>query len=274
MLGAYDSGSVLGGTGLAELPDEELLARCRDFPWGSAERAAACEVLVRRYESLVRACAWQYRGSPEPVEDLMQVGYVGLLKAINNYDPAFGNGLRAYAAPSIGGEIKRHFRDKRWQLRVSRSVQELLLEMRDATEDLTHELGRQPADGELAARLGVAVGELRVARQAEQAFSAYSIDTPLLAWDVSAELGDVLGEEDADLERAIDMEAVSKHWDELPRREQRALVLRFYGNLTQEEIAGRLGVSQMQVSRLLVRALAHLRKRLLGEPTGGRRELA
>ena len=274
MRDAHDSGSVPGCTGLAELPDEELLARCHDLPWASAERAAACEVLVRRYESLVRACVWQYRGSPEPVEDLIQVGYIGLLKAINNYDPAFGNGLRAYAAPCIGGEIKRHFRDKRWQIHVSRSVQELLLAMRDAVEDLTHELGRQPADGELAARLGVAVGDLREARQAEQAFSAHSLDAPLLAWDVSAELGDVLGEEDAGLERAIDMESVSKHWDELPRKEQRVLVLRFYGNLSQEQIAGRLGVSQMQVSRLLVRALAHLRKRLLGDPARSRRELA
>ena len=274
MRAAYDPGPVLGHTGLAELPDEELLTRCRDFPWGSVERAAACEVLVRRYESLVRACVWQYRGSPEPVEDLMQVGFIGLLKAINNYDPAFGNGLRAYAAPCIGGEIKRHFRDKRWQIHVSRSVQELLLAMRDAVEDLTHELGRQPADGELAARLGVAVGDLREARQAEQAFSTYSIDAPLLAWDVSAELGDVLGEEDAGLEHVIDMEAVSKHWDELPHREQRVLVLRFYGNLTQEEIADRLSVSQMQVSRLLVRALTHLRERLLDDPAGSRRELA
>ena len=271
---AYDSGSVPGRTGLAELPDDELLARCRDLPWESTERAAACEVLVRRYESLVRACAWQYRGSPEPVEDLMQVGYIGLLKAINNYDPAFGNGLRAYAAPSIGGEIKRHFRDKRWQIHVRRPVQELLLQMRDAAEDLTHELGRQPADSELADRLGVAVRDLHEARQAEHAFSAYSIDAPLLAWDVSAELGDVLGEEDAGLEHVIDMEAVSKHWDELPRREQRVLVLRFYGNLTQEEIADRLSVSQMQVSRLLVRALTHLRKRLLDDPAGSRRELA
>src|SRR5215469_8582658 len=137
MRGAYDSGSVPSLTGIAELPDDELLVRCRDLPRGSAERAAACEVLVRRYESLVRACVWQYRSSPEPVEDLMQVGYIGLLKAINNYDPAFGNGLRAYAAPCIGGEIKRHFRDKRWQIHVSRSVQELLLAMRGATEDLT-----------------------------------------------------------------------------------------------------------------------------------------
>ncbi len=267
-------GSVSHRPVLAELSDEELLARCRAFPRESAERAAACEVLVRRYESLVRACVRQYRGSPEPAEDLMQVGYVGLLKAINNYDPAFGNGLRAYAAPCVSGEIKRHFRDKRWQVHVRRSVQELLLEMREATEILTHELGRHPADDQLAARLGVTVADLREAHRAEQAFSAYSLDAPLSARDDPGELGDVLGEEDAGVEHAIDMAAVSKHWDDLPRREQRILVLRFYGNLTQEEIAGRLGLSQMHVSRLLARALARLRNRLLDSPAGDRRELA
>jgi RNA polymerase sigma-B factor len=274
MQDVYYPGSVPGRTVLAELSDEELLARCHNFPRGSAERAAACEVLVLRYESLVRACVWQYRSSPEPVEDLMQVGYIGLLKAVNGYDPAFSNGLRAYAAPCISGEIKRHFRDKRWQIHVRRPVQELLLEMRDVTEALTHELGRQPSDGELAARLGVAVGDLHEARQAQQAFSAYSLDAPLSGLDDPAELGDVLGEEDPGVEHAINMEAVSKHWDELPRKEQRVLVLRFYANLTQEEIAGRLGVSQMQVSRLLVRALAHLRERLLDDPAESRRELA
>src|SRR6201999_3444918 len=109
-------------------------------------------------------CVRQYRGSPEPVEDLMQVGYVGLMKAINNYDPAFGSGLSAYAAPCITGEIKRHFRDKRWQVRVSRPVKELVLELRGVTEDLTTELGRQPLEDELAQRLGVTPEELREAR--------------------------------------------------------------------------------------------------------------
>ena len=103
-----------------EPPDEELLSRCRELPVDSAERAAAREVLVQRYQPLVRRCIRAYRGSPEPVEDLMQVGYVGLLKAINNYDPEFGRGLRAYAIPCITGEVKRYFRDKRWQVRVTR----------------------------------------------------------------------------------------------------------------------------------------------------------
>jgi RNA polymerase sigma-B factor len=218
---------------------------------------------VERYGRLVRSCVRQYRGSPEPVEDLMQVGYVGLLKAINNFDPAVGSSLSAYAAPCVSGEIKRHFRDKRWQVHVRRSAQELLLELRKATEALTHALGRVPTDEELAERLGCTADDLLEARQADMVFTAYSLDAPLSDRDDPAQLSDVIGDVDADMERAIDMEAVSAHWDELPEREQRILVMRFYGNLTQAEIGMRLGISQMHVSRLLSRALGHLRSRLL-----------
>jgi RNA polymerase sigma-B factor len=251
---------------LSQLTDDELLVRFRALPRDSQERAAACEILVERYERLVRSCVRQYRGSPEPVEDLMQVGYVGLLKAINNFDPSFGSSLSAYAAPCVSGEIKRHFRDKRWQVHVRRSAQELLLELRKATENLTHTLGRQPNDEELIERLGCTSADLLEARQADLVFSAYSLDAPLSDRDDPAQLGDVLGDDDADMEHTIDMEAVSTHWDELPEREQRILVMRFYGNLTQAEIGARLGISQMHVSRLLTRALAHLRSRLLDTP--------
>ena len=251
---------------LSQLTDDELLVRFRALPRDSQERAAACEILVERYERLVRSCVRQYRGSPEPVEDLMQVGYVGLLKAINNFDPSFGSSLSAYASPCVSGEIKRHFRDKRWQVHVRRSAQELLLELRKATENLTHALGRQPNDEELIERLGCTSADLLEARQADMVFSAYSLDAPLSDRDDPAQLGDVLGDDDADMEHTIDMEAVSTHWDELPEREQRILVMRFYGNLTQAEIGARLGISQMHVSRLLTRALAHLRSRLLDTP--------
>jgi len=248
---------------LEQMSDDELLRRFRALPRGNEERAAVCEMLVARHEKLVRSCVRQYRGSPEPAEDLMQVGYVGLLKAINNYDPAVGNSLTAYAAPCVSGEIKRHFRDKRWQVHVRRSAQELLLEMRKATEELTHQLGRSPNDDELSERLDVSADDLLEARQADMVFSAYSLDAPLSERDDPAQLGDVLGDEDADVEHTIDMEAVATHWDELPEREQRILVMRYYGNLTQAEIGARLGISQMHVSRLLSRALAHLRSRLL-----------
>src|ERR1700753_4186844 len=150
---------------LRQLTDDELLRKFRACPPGSKERSAACEVLIKRHEKLVRSCVRTYRGSPEPVEDLMQVGYVALLKAINNYDPAFGSGLSAYAAPWISGEIKRHFRDKRWQVHVRRSAQELLLELRKATELLTSTLNRAPTDEELLKQLGCTPDDLLEAPQ-------------------------------------------------------------------------------------------------------------
>jgi RNA polymerase sigma-B factor len=250
---------------LAQLPDDELLVRIRRLPRDNELRAAMCEILVDRYGKLVRSCVRQYRGSPEPVEDLIQVGYVGLLKAINNYDPELGTSLSAYATPCVSGEIKRHFRDKRWQVHVRRSAQELLLELRKATEELTHSLGREPTEDELASRLSVGKDELMEARQADLVFSTYSLDAPVSDKEDPTLLADLLGEDDQGVERTIDMQAVNAHWDELPEREQRILVMRFYGNLTQSEIGERLGISQMHVSRLLTRALAHLRSKLLDQ---------
>jgi RNA polymerase sigma-B factor len=249
---------------LHELSDNELLAKVHALPRDDETRARACEVLVERYQRLVRSCVRQYRASPEPAEDLMQVGYVGLLKAINNYNPEVGDSLSAYAAPCVSGEIKRHFRDKRWQIHVRRQAQELLLAMRKANEILTHQLGRVPTEQELAERLGVTEDDILEARQADMVFSTYSLDAPLSDREDPALLSDLLGEDDLAVEHAIDMEALSTHWEELPEREQRILVLRFYGNLTQTEIGDRLGISQMHVSRLLTRALAHLRDQLIG----------
>jgi RNA polymerase sigma-B factor len=254
---------------LRELSDNELLARLRATPRADSGRAAVCEVLVARYAHLVQACVRPYQHSPEPVEDLMQVGYVGLLKAINGFDPAIGDSLSAYATPCISGEVKRHFRDRRWQLRVRRPVQELLLEMRAAAEDLAQELGHAPSDGDLAAALGVPEDEIREAYRASLAFSASSLDAPLSDSEDAAALADVLGEDDQAFEHAIDMGAVQAHLEELPEREQRILALRFYGNLTQGEIGQRLGMSQMHVSRLLSRALAYLRDKLTSDPGDG-----
>ena len=248
---------------LDHLDDLELLKVMRSLPQHSPRRAAACDVLVGRYQKLVRSCVRRYMDSPEPTEDLMQVGYVGLLKAINNFDPEVGTSLSAYAQPCITGEIKRHFRDKRWQVHVRRAAQELLLETRVASEVLTQRLGHEPSDAELARYLGVTERELLEARRADVVFHVYSLDAPLSDRDDSSELADVLGAEDPDVEHTVDMEAVTAHWKELPPREQRILLLRFYGNLTQAEIGERLGISQMHVSRLLARALGHLKSRLL-----------
>lgn len=259
---------------LSNLDDRDLLRLVRTLRRDDDLRASACETLIGRYQKLVRSCVRQYRGSPESVEELMQVGYVGLLKAINNFNPDFGFGLSAYAQPCVSGEIKRHFRDKRWQVHVRRSAQELLLEVRKATEELTHKLGRAPADPELAAHLGVTDNDLREARRADMVFHTYSLDAPVFDNEDPVQLADLLGEDDHNVEQALDMEAVSAHWKELPIREQRILAMRFYGNLTQAEIGERLGISQMHVSRLLARALGYLRERLLGADEIGDADLA
>jgi len=248
---------------LEELDDAELLTMIRTLPRESARRESACEVLVVRYRPLVRSCVLRYKNSTESQEELMQVGYVGLLKAINNFDPAVGTSLAGYAQPCVSGEIKRHFRDKRWQVHVKRSLQELRLELRNAAGQLTNELGRMPTDSELATHLGVTEADVRDARQADMAFQAASLDSPVTAQDGSASLADLLGDEDPQIERVIDMQAVWAHWAELPEREQQLLLLRFYGNMTQSEIGEQLGISQMHVSRLLAESLSFLRRHLV-----------
>jgi RNA polymerase sigma-B factor len=254
---------------LSTLDDSELLRMIRTRPSGDVLRTGACETLIDRYQRLVRHCARQYQGSPESAEELMQVGYVGLLKAINNFDPDIGGSLASYAQPCISGEIKRHFRDKRWQVHVRRSAQELMLQVRAATDDLTQRLGHAPTDLELASHLGIGPEDLGDARRADQVLHTYSLDAPVTSDQEPVLLADLIGAADEHLAQAVDMAAISAHWHELPAREQRILTLRFYGNQTQAEIGEQLGISQMHVSRLLTRALAYLREQLLADGTAG-----
>jgi RNA polymerase sigma-B factor len=191
------------------------------------------------------------------------VGYVGLLKAIGNFDPAICASLAAYARPCISGEIKRHFRDKRWQVHVKRSVQELMLHAREATWQLAQDLGRTPAESDMARHLGVSTGDLRTARQAELALQPSWLDAPLPGQSGTGTLADLLGRDDPRVEHMLGMHAVAAHWGELPLRERKILLMDFYGGMTQAEIGARLGISQMHVSRLRARALSHLRTRLL-----------
>jgi RNA polymerase sigma-B factor len=257
------SATAMRSGDLEERDDAELLTLIKSLPRDAGLRDLVCEVLVTRYRPLVRACALRYKNSTEPHEELMQVGYVGLLKAINNFDPTVGTSLACYAQPCVSGEIKRHFRDKRWQVHVKRSLQELRLEVRNAGSELTNDLGRMPTDAELARHLDISEDDVREARQADQAFQAASLDSPLTAQDGTASLGDLLGAEDPQLEHVIDMQAVWSHWSELPEREQTLLLMRFYGNKTQAEIGAQLGMSQMHVSRLLAGALSYLRAHLV-----------
>jgi RNA polymerase sigma-B factor len=251
---------------LSELDDRALLDLAGSLPLSSERRAAARDVLVSRHRGLVLSCVRMYSRGPELAEDLTQVGYVGLVKAINNFDPAFGYGLSSYARSCIIGEIKRHFRDKRWQVHVERPMQELVLAVREAADRLAQQFGRMPADAELASHLGVREADIRNARLAELALQSRSLDERAGGQDGPARLADFLGGEDPGLEHVLGMRAVATHWGELPAREQKILVLRFYGDMTQTQVGQQLGISQMQVSRLLAHALGYLRPRVTGMP--------
>jgi RNA polymerase sigma-B factor len=250
--------------GLAELDDRELLGIAGSLPRSGQRRMAACELLVVRYRYLVRSCVQRYSRGPEPAEDLLQVGYVGLVAAINNFDPAVGCSLATYARSHINGEIKRYFRDKRWRVHVVRPVKELVMQARTATWQLAQELGRIPTESDLAAALGVSGHDLRNAQLAEMAFEPSSLDAPLPGQPGTALLADLFGEEDPRMNHMLDMQAVATHWGELSPYEQKILLMRFYGGMTQDKIGQQLGISQIQVSRLLGRALGYLRPRLLG----------
>src|SRR6266851_2564419 len=209
--------AVLGG-----MDDLQLLAIVGSEPRGSERRAAACEVLVGRYRGMVWSCAQRYCRSPEPAEDLLQAGYIGLMKAINNFDPTFGRSLAAYAQPCVAGEIKRHFRDTRWQIHVQRPAKELAMELRVVIGQLTQQLGRTPSEPDLARYLAVSAANLREARLAELALRPYSLDEPLSGQPGAASLADRLGGEDPRIDHILSMAALATHWGELPGASSRS----------------------------------------------------
>src|SRR5215472_1659340 len=188
--------------------DEILIGLVQSLPYASPRRAAAYEELIRRYDFVVKACVRRYRDSPESLEDLMQVGYLGLLKAINNFNPELGPNLTAYAQPCVSGELKRHFRDKRWQVRVHRTSQENMLAVRNVRATLTQQLGRSPDDHELAEAAGITIEELRETEQAEMAFRPYYLDSPVSAEEEATTFGDLLGGDDPGIELAVDSDAL------------------------------------------------------------------
>jgi RNA polymerase sigma-B factor len=248
---------------LGGLDDRELLSIVGSLEATSQSRARACELLVARHRRLVYSCVRRYRGSPEPAEDLMQVGYIGLMKAISRFDPAVGGNLAAYAQACISGEIKRYFRDMCWPVHVNRSVQDLVLEARKAAAQLTQDLGREPTHSEMSRHLEVSGEDLRAAQRAELAFRPSSLDAPLPGPSGPATFADVLGAEDHAVEHMLAIRAVAAHWGELAPREQRILRMRFHDDMTQAQIGQQLGISQMHVSRLSTHALRYLRQRVL-----------
>jgi RNA polymerase sigma-B factor len=213
---------------------------------------------------MVRRAAARFAGRGESLDDLIQVGTVGLIKAVDRFDAGRETPFVNYAMPTILGEIKRHFRDKSWSVRVSRARQELYLEISRLIPMMAQELGRSPSVADIAERLGIPQSEVLAGIDCGQAHTARSLSTPV-GDDDGAVLSDVLGAPDDRLESVADRQALHEALADVPERERQILLLRFFANMTQSEIAERVGVSQMHVSRLLTRTLADLRARLLVE---------
>jgi RNA polymerase sigma-B factor len=216
------------------------------------------EVLMRRYLPLARRIASRYRGTGEPFDDLLQVAAVGLLKAIRRFDPGRGIMFSSYATPTILGELRRHFRDTTWVVHVPRDLQELALRVERGARELTVESGRAPTTEALADRLGCSYGAVIEGRIAIGAHRPVSFEVPRGDDGEEGTLGDTVGKEDAGFGRAVERGLVESLLRQVTRREREVLRLRFEEDLTQREIGRRIGVSQMQVSRILCHALARL----------------
>ncbi len=239
----------------------QALAELVSLPPDDPRRAPLRDAVVEAHLPLVRYLAQRYRHLGEPLEDLVQVGTIGLINAVDRYDPSRGASLATYAAPTIVGEIKRYFRDRVWSVRVPRRLQELYARLTEARGVLAQELGRQPTVHEVAERLGVEEEDALEAFEALQTCAT----VPLEAVDGSP--APVVAVDDPALADVVDRESLRPLLHRLPEREKRILVLRFFRGLSQSQIAAELGISQMHVSRLLARTVEELRRGLADTPS-------
>ena len=237
----------------------ELATLDKDDP----RRERLREVLVEEHLPLVRHFARRFSNRGEPFDDLLQVGTLGLIAAIDRFDPTRGVEFLSFAVPTITGEIKRHFRDQGWSVRVPRRLQELHLSLNAAVGELAQKNGRAPTPSELAEHLGIPRAEVLEGLAVANAYRSSSLDERLSGEDDSPTLAATLGEEDSALEGVEYRESLQPLLATIPARERRILILRFFGNMTQSQIAADIGISQMHVSRLLSQTLAKLREGLL-----------
>lgn len=240
----------------------ELFVEFREQDAPQASRDGARDSLVHLHLALVEHCARRFRNRGEPFEDLVQVGTIGLIKSIDRFDTERGVEFSTYATPTIIGEIKRYFRDKGWAIRVPRRLQELRMQIGAATAELTQALGRSPTPRELAENIGCTVDDILEGIESSNAYSTLSLDARDDSDDGAATILDAIGVEDEGLKHVEIRESVKPLLDRLDPREKKILLLRFFKNMTQSQIAVEIGVSQMHVSRLLNRTLEQLRTSL------------
>ena len=229
------------------------------------ERRQLREAIICECSPYARREVQRYRNTGEPMEDLLQVAVVGLILAVDRFDPERHVPFRHFALPTICGELKRHFRDKGWSVKVSRRVQELYLRINQAEPLLAQQLGRMPTTSDLAQHLSLSEEDVHTARRGEAVYAARSLNWPLNGDEHGADLGSTLGGLDRSLEALIDHDALQRAATILPPRLKDLLELRFVDELSQAQIADKLGISQMHVSRLLNRALSMLRRHMTAE---------
>jgi RNA polymerase sigma-B factor len=240
----------------------ELFERLTALPADNPERARIRATLVELHLPLVEYLARRFRNRGEWLDDLTQVATIGLIKSIDRFDLERGVEFSTYATPTIVGEIKRHFRDKGWAVRVPRRLQELKLSLTKAIGELAQREGRAPTVSELAAHLQMTEEEVLEGLESANAYSTVSLDAPDSGDEDAPAVADSLGMIDEALEGVEYRESLKPLLERLPPREKKILLLRFFGNMTQSQIAAELGISQMHVSRLLARTLAQLREGL------------
>lgn len=229
-------------------------------------RLALRAELVTEYLSVAEHIARRFSGRGEAFDDLVQVARVGLINAVDRFEPERGTDFLSFAVPTIMGEVRRHFRDASWSVRVPRRLKELHLQIGQVSGELGQRLGRAPTPTEIARELDMTVEEVSEGLQAGNAYYAVSVDKPAGDDAESVSLADTLGEEDDGLESVENHESLQPLLRALPARERTILMLRFFGNMTQTQIAEHVGISQMHVSRLLAQTLEHLRAKLTEEP--------
>jgi len=221
--------------------------------------------IITGYLPVARNIANRYARRGEPLSDLVQVASIGLIKAVDRFEPEQGHNFLSFAVPTITGEIRRHFRDRTWSMRVPRRLKELHVAVSNAIDELSSDLNRAPRPGEIAARLNLSVDEVLEALQASQSYRAFSLEETLPSESASTTLSDLIGRPEPRFDRFTDSHALAPHLAALAPRERDILIMRFYEDMTQTQIAERIGISQMHVSRLLSATLGRLREAVDGD---------
>ncbi len=257
-----ESTDILVDTSIDSTEAENLLLQLTEMKSDDARRASCRDEVIRAYLPLARRTAIKFQRRGEEVDDLVQVALIGLIKAVDRFDPARGVHFVHYALPTMLGELKRHFRDRAWTVRVNRGLQETHLRIVRAVPELSQALQRTPTTADIAEHLGITEDEVLEGTRCAGAYTTRSLNDMVVGSD-DIQLGDMMGDVDVMLELVPDRVALHEVVQRLPEREREILKLRFMDNLTQAEIASLIGVSQMHVSRLLTKAFAALKEMLL-----------